>query len=79
MGWASGSDLMAKVIDAVRDSGLTRPKRIKLYKKLIKAFERHDCDTLQEALDRDGAYDDALQALHPSWFEEDLHGPEGRE
>jgi hypothetical protein len=66
MGWASGSGLLANVIMAVKvelDCG--GKDKIRFYKRLIEAFEDHDCDTLDECRDIDPLFDNALDQLHP--------------
>lgn len=47
MGWASGSQLAGEVWDIVRPYIQTEHKRT-VAQELIKAFEDHDCDTLDE-------------------------------
>lgn len=71
MGWASGSGLFGEIIDAVKPVVKAKKARVKLYKKLISAFEDHDWDSQQECEGEDPAYDQALRELHPDWFEED--------
>lgn len=48
MGWASGSQLAEDVWDAVRPA-VPQRKRRKIAVKIIRLFEDHDCDTLDEA------------------------------
>lgn len=49
MGWASGSELAERVWDAVRDHLPEGNTKRMTARKIIKAFESHDCDTLDEA------------------------------
>jgi len=71
MGWNNGSALMDDVIEAVRETGLAHGARYRLYMKLIPAFQDYDWDTETECMGSDDAFDQALQELHPAWFEED--------
>ena len=48
MGWASGSQLAEDVWDVVRPAIPQRNRR-ELAVKIIRLFEDHDCDTLDEA------------------------------
>ena len=70
MGWASGSALMRDVIDGVMETKAKPKVREKLYYKLIQAFEDHDCDTLDECLEIDPAFDKAWQQLWDEYQEE---------
>jgi hypothetical protein len=69
MGWASGSDLMASIIDAARPR-MTRGKRQNFYTQVIEAFEAKDCDTLHECVGLDPAFDRALAKVSPAVFDE---------
>lgn len=65
MGWGSGSVLMDDVIDAVEDIVQDEKTKVILYQRLIKAFEKQDCDTLDECLDKGSeAFEKAYQELH---------------
>ncbi|MCX6035002.1 MAG: hypothetical protein NTV38_08505 [Chloroflexi bacterium] len=48
MGWASGSQLAEDVWDVVRPA-IPQKNRQELAVKIIRLFEDHDCDTLDEA------------------------------
>lgn len=48
MGWASGSRLAADVWAIVRDL-IPERERMKAAKRVIAAFEKRDCDTIDEA------------------------------
>jgi hypothetical protein len=69
MGWASGSYLFDKVIEAAQEYMPDFKIRKKFYLKTIEAFEVHDWDTQDECLNVDLAYDEALYELHPNWKE----------
>lgn len=69
MGWASGSRLFRTVIEAVKPAIVDSGTREALYMKLIEAFEADDWDTQDECLGEDPAYDKALKALHPGWYD----------
>ena len=70
MGWASGSSLMDEIIDAAVEVGIDDVTRKEFYEKIIEAFEDQDCDTLQECEGKDTAFDAAIKAVHPEWYEE---------
>lgn len=63
MGWASGSSLMSDVIASVKKEVRDKDARTRLYIGLIEAFEEHDCDTLEECLGEDDAFDVALKEV----------------
>lgn len=65
MGWASGSEIMSEVIEAIGGGTNTRKERVDFYIKMIKVFQQHDCDTLTECLDQDDCFDEAFNKLHP--------------
>jgi predicted lipid-binding transport protein (Tim44 family) len=71
MGWASGSQLMSEVIAAIADKMDDHDTKVEIFESIIEAFEDADCDTLQECLDEDDAFDEALKNIHPDWFDED--------
>lgn len=60
MGWASGSFLFEEIITILKEHVPSSARRVKIYEGLIKAFEAEDCDTLEECLGRDKAFDCAL-------------------
>jgi hypothetical protein len=72
MGWASGSELYDKVIDAARDAIPDPFVRTNFHKKMIEAFEDADWDTQNECVGQDVAFDAALYDLHPYWEDEVL-------
>lgn len=66
MGWASGSSLMEEIVTALKSEFADDVKaRKRVYKRLIKAFEDHDCDTLDEAIGTDAAYDEVYNKMYP--------------
>jgi len=64
MGWARGSELMSDVISAVRDCVPVGSRKV-LYSKLIDAFEKADCDTLDECIGQDPEFKLALKERYP--------------
>jgi hypothetical protein len=62
MGWSGGSALMADVIDASRKAVPDEKTRARFCKKVIAAFQDHDCDTLYECEGVDPVFDKALKA-----------------
>lgn len=75
MGWASGSGVMSDIVTNIRDTGLADEikddARQALYGILIDAFQDADCDTLDECLDIDPAYDKAYANFYPDEEDED--------
>lgn len=69
MGWASGSRVMSDIVMNIRDTGLADEikddVRQALYGILIEAFQDADCDTLDECLDIDPAFDKAYANFYP--------------
>lgn len=63
MGWASGSRLCEEVARIVMPK-IKKADREKVAKKLIAAFQSHDCDTLDEVDQKDFAkvYDNLYPA-----------------
>lgn len=66
-----GHDLFEKLIDLFNDVGLEKETRKDLYSELIPYFEDKDCDTLEECLDIDSAFDEEFKAFHPPEDDED--------
>lgn len=72
MGWASGSELLERLITVVEDTVDDRLARVEIYKQMIDAFEDHDCDTVYECVsDPTNAFAEAFYTLHPDWSDED--------
>jgi hypothetical protein len=65
MGWSSGSELYTEVISVIKDEVPDFETRVRMHKKLIKAFGNHDWDTKDECEGEDPAYDKALSELYP--------------
>lgn len=65
MGWASGSELMSEIVEALSKEIDDKQTRKRVYKKLILVFENHDCDTLDESLGTDEAYDEVYHKMYP--------------
>lgn len=71
MGWSSGSSLFSDIIIALNEKDLEEDVRKKVYESLIPSFEEMDCDTLEECMGEDDAFDEAYKELHPTYFEDD--------
>jgi hypothetical protein len=73
VGWASGSEIYDKVVDVLMKHIPQHKDRKAAHAELIAAFEEHDCDTLDECMGRDKAFDEALREANPDvdWDEED--------
>lgn len=71
MGWASGSGLMSEIIREVKSTGVDFESRKEVYEVLIHCFEDHDCDTLQECVGEDIAFDAVWEMLYPEPADEE--------
>lgn len=69
MGWSSGSRLMSGIIDSAKRHIKNDNVRMKFYEEIITAFEDEDCDTLEECLGEDKAFDKALENIEPEKLE----------
>jgi hypothetical protein len=67
MGWCSGSEVMDRIIKAMKKEVKDSKLRYKLYLAFIDALEDRDWDCQEECLGQDEAFDKALYKLHPSW------------
>lgn len=56
MGWSGGSSVFDEIIDVLRVEVSDPETRSRIYRRLIKVFEDHDCDTLGECCDADSAF-----------------------
>lgn len=65
MGWASGSELAASIIQRIYESVDDEVTRKCLYKTIIDEFENHDCDTMCECLGIDPLYDQLFNEMYP--------------
>lgn len=69
MGWASGTELFDRCIDALLDKKRTKEERIR---DVIEAFEDADWDCQQESeYYEHPVVGKVFQAIHPDWFEEE--------
>ena len=64
MGWASGSELVSRVIRVLTEHVGDDDLREAIYADLIPIFEDHDCDTLDECLNEDEAFDKAYRTIY---------------
>ena len=64
MGWAKGSGLFEKLIEVLFDKVDDPDTREEIYVEMITAFEDMDCDTLQECMGEDEAFDAALRLVY---------------
>ena len=60
MGWATGSSIMGNIVGDLEDSPLSHTQRVLVYEILIDQFENYDCDTLDECVGADPAFDEAM-------------------
>ena len=64
MGFASGSEVMDTVIAAIQEHVDDDNIRVKMYEQIAEAFWGvMDCDTLDECMGVDPAYDKALENI----------------
>jgi hypothetical protein len=70
MGWSSGSRLFGRIVEELEDEVPDLDTRMGIYRVLIPLFEDEDCDTLEEVLGLDTAFDEVWQELYPE-LEED--------
>ena len=68
MGWATGSEVMNRIIRDLPEQVPDDDQRQAVYKVLIKGMEAADWDTEEECLGEDEAFDLALKELYPEWF-----------
>jgi hypothetical protein len=73
MSWASGSSLISNIIEALDASefDFDFENKKEFFKVLIEAFEDRDCDTTNECLGEDTAFDEAYYEVFPERKEED--------
>ena len=69
MGWGSGSLVMADIMAGLREEVPQDDLRERIYQVVIRALEASDWDTQDECMGSDPAFDRALRAVHPDWFE----------
>jgi hypothetical protein len=66
MGWASGSRLFSKIIEAAKEAIPDDDARERFYRPVIAAFEDEDWDTQNECCGDDDVYD---QIYDEKWGE----------
>jgi hypothetical protein len=71
MGWASGSSLASALITSAKAHIESGHERKRFYMDMIEAFEEADCDTLGECCGEDDMFDEAMQEIHPDYFEDE--------
>lgn len=64
MSWALGSELFSEIIEIIKETIDDDSIREELYYKLIGCFENRDCDTLDECLNEDDAFDSAYNEFY---------------
>ncbi len=71
MGWSSGSAVFSEIIGVLKDKVEDIPLREEIYEELIPIFENSDCDTLDECLGTDIAFDTVFKGLNPDIEDEE--------
>ncbi len=74
MGWASGSMLMSDIIDALHTEAIDKEIRKNVYATLIEAFSNFDCDTLDECVGVDKAFDEVFKEHYGEIEDEEDEG-----
>lgn len=72
MSWASGSEIFSEIIDVLIDADVDKSARQEIYQRLIEVFEDQDCDTLDECVGKDKAFDIIWQQHASEQHQEDL-------
>jgi hypothetical protein len=70
MGWAGGSSIMSELIDAIKPIVKRRDDRMTIYQAMIETFEDSDCDTLDECIGQDPAWDAVYKKKYPDYFDD---------
>lgn len=70
MGWARGSGLLSEIISVLQANVSDFQDREDIYRELIGIFEGYDCDTIDECLGDDEAFDKAWEQLYTNEDEE---------
>lgn len=73
MSWSSGSGLFSDLIYILKRKIDEDSIREEIYAEMIEIFEDHDCDTLDECVGNDPAFDKVFkQYLEENYVEEEL-------
>jgi hypothetical protein len=70
MGWSRGSDIMSDLISIIRNLEIHHTEAVDVYGQMIDILEHADCDTLEDCLGEDEAYDEAFFNKYPELREE---------
>lgn len=70
MSWSSGSVMFSAIVEAMKENVEDSEIREAIYNILIDVFEDYDCDTLDECVGSDYAFDNAYESRYPSEGEE---------
>jgi hypothetical protein len=71
MSWSNGSRLFSRIIEDLGDEVTSTSTRESIYKLLIPLFEDEDCDTLDECLGLDPAFDTVFNDMYPEYSSEE--------
>ena len=71
MGWASGSILLAEIVDKIDKAVVDFDTKVDVFKILIAEFENRDCDTTGEVVGSCEAFDYAYKQLYGDEEDED--------
>lgn len=58
MSWSSGSEIFSEIIESIK-TVVDYDERVNIYEALILVFEDRDCDTLEECIEEDLAFEEA--------------------
>lgn len=70
MSWKRGSSIASDLIESIKENVALKDARTLVYFDLIEIFEAADCDTLEDCLGLDHAFDDAYN----NYFEVTCNG-----
>ena len=73
MGWSSDSllRLFGRIVEELEDEIPDIDTRVSVYRTLIPIFEDEECNTLEDILGEDVAFDSVFEELYPELTEEE--------
>lgn len=71
MGWSTGSMLASEIIENAMRNIADPTARSVFYRDMIESFESYDCDTLDECLGVDEAFDLVYKELYGDYGEDE--------
>ena len=71
MSWSRGSELFSNIIDIIKTNGVDFETRKSIYEQMIESFMNLDCNTLNECIGEDRAFDAVWKMLNEEDSEDD--------